>query len=313
MSASGAIPEPPIEMPPARTVLVPGRGEFFLRDTGGDGPVLMLLHGWLVNADLNWCGAYAALALAGYRVLAIDHRGHGRGLRPLVAFRLTDCAADMAGVLRTLGLPPAILVGYSMGGAIAQLAARDHPDVVAGLVLSGTAQHFQEARDRRAWRAMSPLGLALAIAPGRVWEAGFNRLGVSGEAGSASAWLYSELLRNSPRDLAEAGRELGRFDSRPWLSELRLPAAVVLTARDAAVPPERQRELATALGAKLFEAPIDHLQITTGWQEYNPVLLEALRSVLESTVSAQTNPKPALEESAPAHKSEAAPEESPVR
>jgi 3-oxoadipate enol-lactonase len=276
MSVADGIPEPPIEMPPARTVHVPGRGEFFLRDTGGEGPVLMLLHGWLVNADLNWCGAYAALALAGYRVLAIDHRGHGRGLRPIVPFRLDDCAADAAGVLRTLGLRAAILVGYSMGGAIAQLAARDHGDVVAGLVLSGTAQTFQEPRDRRAWRAMGSLERALALAPRRVWAVGFRRLGVGGNAGPATAWLHSELLRNSPSDMAEAGRELGRFDSRPWLSGVQVPTAVVLTTRDAAVPPERQRELAQELRARVFEAPIDHLQVTTSWQLYNPVLLEAL-------------------------------------
>src|SRR3974390_2666456 len=97
MSIPDAVPEPPIEMPPGRTVQVAGRGEFFLRDTGGDGPVVMLLHGWLVSADLNWCGAYAALALAGYRVLAIDHRGHGRGLRPLAPVRLGDCAAAAPG------------------------------------------------------------------------------------------------------------------------------------------------------------------------------------------------------------------------
>ena len=42
----------------ARTVHVAGRGEFLLRDTGGSGPVVLLLHGWLVSADLNWCGAY---------------------------------------------------------------------------------------------------------------------------------------------------------------------------------------------------------------------------------------------------------------
>jgi 3-oxoadipate enol-lactonase len=279
MSLPEAVPEPPIEMPPARTVEVAGRGEFFLRDTGGDGQVVMLLHGWLVNADLNWCGAYAALAFAGYRVLAIDHRGHGRGLRPLVPFRLSDCAADAAGVLRTLDLAPAIIVGYSMGGAIAQLIARDHPDVIAGLVLSGTAQHFQGRRERRSWRAMKSLELALELAPNLAWEFGFNRLGVMGDAGSATAWLRSELLRNNPRDMAEAGRELGRFDSRPWLANVRVPAAVVLTSRDAAVPPYRQRELAQALGAPVFEAPTDHLQVTTGWQDYNPVLLRALRSL----------------------------------
>ena len=209
MGESDIAPEPPIAMPPARTVQVTGRGEFFIRDTGGDGPTVMLLHGWLVSADLNWCGAYGALAEAGYRVLAIDHRGHGRGLRPLVPFRLVDCAADAAGVLRTLDLAPAIVVGYSMGGAIGQLVARDHADVVAGLVLSGTAQHFQGRRERRSWQAMAPFGLALSVAPGRVWGAGFARLGLPTGVDSAGAWLRSELLRNSARDVAEAGRELG--------------------------------------------------------------------------------------------------------
>ena len=158
-------PVPPIEMPPARTVRVADRGEFFVRDTGGDGTVVMLLHGWIATADLNWWAAYEDLANAGHRVLAIDHRGHGRGLRALVPFRLADCAADAAAVLRTLGADPAVLVGYSMGGAIGQLVARDHPDVVRGLVLSGTAQHWQDPASRRAFRTMGVFGLMLSLAP----------------------------------------------------------------------------------------------------------------------------------------------------
>src|SRR5437763_10459590 len=147
-------PEPPIEMPPARTVSVPGRGEFFLRDTGGDGDPVMLLHGWMASADLNWWTVYGELAGAGYRALAIDHRGHGRGLRPLVPFRLADCAADAAAALRQLDLAPAVVAGYSMGGAIAQLVGRDHPEVASGIVLSGTAPHWQNPETRRVWRAM---------------------------------------------------------------------------------------------------------------------------------------------------------------
>src|SRR3954451_4691237 len=89
-------PEPPVELPPGRVVHVPGRGELFVRDTGGDGPAVLLLHGWMFSADLNWFPVYAPLAEAGYRVLAIDHRGHGRGLRTHVPFRLSDCADDAA-------------------------------------------------------------------------------------------------------------------------------------------------------------------------------------------------------------------------
>lgn len=281
-------PEPPIEFPPARTVHVRGRGEFFLRDTGEaepTRPVVMLLHGWMATADLNWAGAYGPLTQAGYRVLAIDHRGHGRGLRPLESFRLVDCAADAAGVLRTLGLAPAVVVGYSMGGAITQLVTRDHPDVVAGAVLSGTAQHWQEPALKRYWMAMGAMGLGMAVFPARFWSHGLKRSGIPDSP--QSAWLQSELMRHSARDLAEAGRELGRFDSRPWLHKLEVPAAVVLTSRDDLVPPKKQRELAGALEAEVFDAPIRHLQVTTAGPRYNQPLLDALQYVTAEGRKAQ--------------------------
>ena len=271
---------PPNKLPPALTVTVPGRGEFFLRDTGGAGPVVMLLHGWMANADLNWCGAYGDLADAGYRVLAIDHRGHGRGLRALVPFRLTDCAGDAAAVLRRLGAAPGLVVGYSMGGAIAQLVARDHPDVVRGLVCSGTAQHWQDPESRRVWRAMGALGLMLSVAPRATWRSGLRRVGL--QDSPRTAWLQSEMLRQSARDIAEAGRELGRFDSRPWLHAVDVPAAVVLTTRDTAVPVRKQHELAAALRAPVFEAEVGHLDITTNANRYNPALLAALAAIRAS-------------------------------
>jgi 3-oxoadipate enol-lactonase len=277
MAEYAFVPEPPIQLPPARTVQVKGRGEFFLRDTGGEGPTVMLLHGWMASADLNWHGAYDDLAAAGYRVLAIDHRGHGRGLRPLNPFRLADCAADAAAVLRELAVTPAVVVGYSMGGAIAQLVARDQPDVVGGLVLSGTAQHWQDPQTRRFWRAMGALGLALSVSPRPLLKAFFRRAGLA--ESDRTAWLQSEIMRHSARDIAEAGRELGRFDSRPWLADLQVRSAVVLTSRDEAVSPRKQHELATALSSEIFEVPITHLQITTAARRYNPALLQAIASV----------------------------------
>jgi 3-oxoadipate enol-lactonase len=264
-------------MPPPRTIVVPGRGEFFLRDTGGDGPTVLLLHGWMASADLNWCGAYGDLIQAGYRVLAIDHRGHGRGLRPLVPFRLADCAADAAAVVRQLGLGPALVVGYSMGGAIAQLVARDHPDIVQGLVLSGTAQHWQDAQSRRAFRAMGILGLSLSLAPRTFWRLGFRQAGLPQDR--RTVWVQSELMRHSARDIAEAGREIGRFDSRAWLPSVPAPKAVVVTTRDEVVPVRKQRALAEAAGGPVFEVSINHLDIVTEAPRYNPALLKALEAL----------------------------------
>jgi pimeloyl-ACP methyl ester carboxylesterase len=250
------VPEPPVKMPPARTVAVPGRGEVFCRDTGGDGVPLLLLHGWTASADLNWFAQYAPLS-ASHRVIAVDHRGHGRGMRALADFRLTDCADDSAGVLRELGIERALVAGYSMGGPIGLLLARRHPELVRGLVLCATSSSWRSPRMRAVWWSMAGLRLALGVAPYALWRRGLRAAGLPDTA--ETTWVTGELVRGSARDIAEAGRELGRFDARPWLGEIRAPAAVVVTAQDTAVPPRLQRDLAKRLGAPTFESPGDHL------------------------------------------------------
>ena len=272
---------PPFDAPPARTLTIADVGELFLRDTGGSGPAVMLLHGWTASADLNWWGAYNDLQAAGYRVLAIDHRGHGRGLRTAEPFSLAACAADAAAAIEELGCAPATVVGYSMGGAVAQLLARDHSRSISGLVLSGTAQHWQDPGLRRYWRVMGPLSFALSLAPRASWKWGMAYAGV--RATPETAWLMTEMVRHSARDIAEAGRELGRFDSRPWLSTVTVPSAVVVTTNDEVVPPSKQREMAAALRAAVFEAPINHIEITTRPGLYNPVLLKAIEAVRSET------------------------------
>jgi 3-oxoadipate enol-lactonase len=275
-------------MPPARTVRVPDRGEFFIRDTGGDGPPVMLLHGWMASGDTNWWVTYRDLVDAGYRVLAIDHRGHGRGMRPLGRFRLVDCAGDVAAVLSRLDLAPAVVVGYSMGGAIAQLVARNHPDVVSGLILSGTSQHWQDPQSRRYFKTMLFLGLMISMAPKLFWAWGLWQMGLRG--GDHTFWIHSELMRHSARDIAEAGRELGRFDSRPWLGSVEVPTAVVVTTRDELVPVRNQRALAEAAQAQVFEAPVTHLEIGAKGARYTPHLLAAIEAVLgRAAVPVQTD------------------------
>jgi 3-oxoadipate enol-lactonase len=270
------VPEPPVEPPPARTVVVPGRGEVFLRDTGAEGPAVLLLHGWTASADLNWFAQYGPLAAAGYRVVALDHRGHGRGMRALADFRLADCADDAAGVLRALGIERALVAGYSMGGPIGLLLARRHPHAVRGLVLCATASNWRSPRMRAVWWSMAGLRLALGVAPYALWRRGLRAAGLPDTA--ETTWVTGELVRGSARDIAEAGRELGRFDARPWLGEIRAPAAVVVTADDTAVPPRLQRDLAQRLRAPAFASPGDHLSAPPS-EAFTRALLSALRAV----------------------------------
>ena len=126
------------------TVNLPGRGTTFVRDLAGPpgAPVVVLLHGLAATADLNWSGCYATLG-AHFRVVALDNRGHGRGIRARGRFRLADCADDVAAVADVLGLRTFVVVGYSMGGPIAQLVWHRHPDRVDGLVLCATSRNFR--------------------------------------------------------------------------------------------------------------------------------------------------------------------------
>jgi 3-oxoadipate enol-lactonase len=266
-------PVPPVPLPPGRTVVVPDRGEFFVRDTGGDGPAVLLVHGWMFPSDLNWARTYAPLQRAGYRVLAMDLRGHGRGLRASDPFRLADCADDAAALLRRLGLSGATVVGYSMGGPVTQLLARRHPDVVAGFVLCATALDWSDPRMKAFWRAMGGLRLVLGAFPQGAWKAGMR---LAGAPSRGSSWVAGELSRSSARDVAEAGRELGRFDSSGWAAELHPPAAVVVTTRDRLVPPRKQRALAEALGVEPHVVDGDHDACSVEPRRFTGVLLEAL-------------------------------------
>ena len=271
-------PVSPVPLPPGRLVNLPGRGEVFLRDSGGDGPAVLLLHGWMFQSDLNWWPVYGPLAEAGLRVLAIDHRGHGRGLRTREPFSLEACAGDAAALVRELDCGPVTVVGYSMGGPIAQLVARDHPTEVRGLVLCATAQEWQGLWMNVFWKTMGLTRLWLGLFPKGVWDLLLRSARVP--EGPYRDWAVSELTRGSSLDMAEAGRELSRYDARLWIDDLGgLPSAVVVTTKDRSVPPHKQRALAEALGAETFDVRADHMAVSTHRKAFRAALLAALDSV----------------------------------
>src|SRR4029077_3805137 len=76
-------------LPAGRFVELPGRGRTFVRETPrrSAAPTVMLLHGLGATASLNWFTSFAAVA-ADFHVVALDHRGHGRGIRAAAAFTL---------------------------------------------------------------------------------------------------------------------------------------------------------------------------------------------------------------------------------
>jgi pimeloyl-ACP methyl ester carboxylesterase len=108
-------------------------------DPAGD-PVL-LIHGFASSASVNWVypGWLRTLGDAGYRVIAIDNRGHGASAKPHdpEAYHPTSMAADAAALLTHLGIADAHVMGYSMGARISAFLAIEHPDRVRSLIFGG--------------------------------------------------------------------------------------------------------------------------------------------------------------------------------
>ncbi|TKT76343.1 alpha/beta hydrolase [Aquamicrobium sp. LC103] len=103
-------------------------------DTGGNGPVLLCLHGTSMTAHA-W-GHLAASLRDGCRVIALDMRGHGASDRPATSYTIAELADDVAALAEKLDLSEIVLVGSSVGNQVATSFAAAHPERVAGLILS---------------------------------------------------------------------------------------------------------------------------------------------------------------------------------
>ncbi|HJW70353.1 MAG TPA: alpha/beta hydrolase [Candidatus Binatia bacterium] len=258
-----------------------GRGRTSIREVHGPkgAPTVVLLHGLAATGRLNWFAALRALSER-FRVIVVDHRGHGRGIRTH-HFRLADCADDAVAIADHLGIESLIAVGYSMGGPIAKLCWSRHRDRIRGLVLCATANHFMRPEAR---------GVASAVFPGMIVTArlipGFfrNRI-IDGMTrglpqGERRDRVRREMENTDPATVMQATRALIRFSSHDWAAGIDVPTAVVITTEDRLVPPIRQYRLAASIpGAKIFEVAADHLACVRAAGRFVPVLLAACEYV----------------------------------
>jgi pimeloyl-ACP methyl ester carboxylesterase len=269
-------------LPPGRTIDLPGRGTTFIRETGpSDAPTLILLHGLTASADLNWFTSFGALGRR-FRVIAMDQRGHGRGIRMQGRrFRLEDCADDVAALADVLGIDTFVPVGYSMGGAVTQLLVKQHPERVAGLVLCATARNFTSGRpqSRVAFTTMAGASALVRLTPIALRRRMAETFADRRQGGAISSWARAEFLRNDPAAVLQAAAALTRFSSRAWLPDVRVPASVVLTTQDRLVPPARQQKMADAIpGATVHPVAGDHGVCVARPDLFVPVLVDACHS-----------------------------------
>jgi len=217
-------------------------------ETRGQGPDLVLLHGWGMNAAV-WQGLPADLAL-GHRLTAIELPGHGGSPFDPTWQGLDDW------VEACLGVAPvrATWVGWSLGGLVALAVARHAPERLAGLVAMTATPRFVQADDWPAAMAAETLvhfhdGL-LADPSGTLER--FLALQVrGGEAARETLRLLRRELaaRPAPNPVALAnGLDLLRgSDLRPGLGDLPCPSLWLFGARDTLVPAAVSADIASLL------------------------------------------------------------------
>jgi pimeloyl-ACP methyl ester carboxylesterase len=245
---------------------------------GAGDRTIVLLPAWMVTNRQMWAAQVTALS-ARFRVVTYDARGSGESDRPSepAAYAPEELVADLLTVLDATGTGPALLVGNSLGGMVALLAAARHPDRVNGLALIGpmvdvtgrtrsglqvaTARFEDEVEpgdgwaryNRRAWERDYPgfVEWFVDMALGPEGTAGQRAAGVAAGLDNTPAVLAATVAgRNGEGGLAEQAARL-----RAVAGLVRCPALVMAGDRDAICPPEWSRALAGVLRARHVELP----------------------------------------------------------
>lgn len=230
-AALGAAP-----LPPANDQgYVDNDGARIWHATFGSGPAVILLHGGLGHSG-NWGHQVPPLVDAGYRVILIDSRGHGRSTRDARPYSYELMASDVHTVMDALRLETAAIVGWSDGACTALALARAFPSRTAGVFFFGCN--------------MDPSGTK-EFAPNPVIERCFSR----------HARDYAE-ISSTPKDFkafVDAVSEMMKTQPNYTLNDLAsitVPVAIVQGENDEFIKREHAEYLARSIpGAELILLP----------------------------------------------------------
>lgn len=217
-------------------------------------PVLML-HS--IGCDHRLWDAQAA-AVAGRRVIRPDLRGHGASAAPDGDYSLARLVDDAADVLDAMCGQPAVVVGLSLGGLVAQGLALRYPDRVAGLVLANTAARIG-APEAWADRAARVRAEGLASIADLAMERFFSPSFRAAQPGKV-AEIRATLAAGSAEGYAACCAALRDADLGPRLGEIATPCLVIAGSLDVSTPSSQMQELAGKVrGAAFLELEAAHL------------------------------------------------------
>src|SRR5262249_53577622 len=129
-----------------------GGAKIFYRDSGGNGPAIVLLHAATGTSEV-WEKQIPTFRKEGYRVIAFDRRGWGRST---TTSQPGTAADDLLAILDRLGVQKAHIVGPAAGGFVAFDFALSFPDRVRGLVVANSIGGIQDPEAQELGRRIRP-------------------------------------------------------------------------------------------------------------------------------------------------------------
>ena len=251
----------------------------FLDPSPENSPAVILVHG-LGTESSSWIYQITALADAGFRPIAPDLPGFGRSSYAGSRWSICETAAGLVEIADRLSLDRFHMAGISMGGTIALQTAIDHADRLRKLVLINT---FATLRPKR-WSEWSYLikryFRARVKGVGTQAEMTARRIFPREDQAELRVELISHIRNTDPVVYKTAMRELGLFDVRQYLKQIRIPSMVITGENDTTVPLENQDELAKGLSfcQHVFVANAGHGVIVDQPHVINRNLLQFLQT-----------------------------------
>lgn len=242
-------------------------------DHGGDGPPVVLAHGFLMDHEM-FAPQVEALRDR-YRVVTWDERGFGATEYDGEPFTYWDSAGDVLGLLDHLGIERAVLGGMSQGGFLSLRAALLAPARVRALILLDTQAGVDDAETIAAYQQM--LDTWMSVGP--IDElTGIVANIIIADANENERWIAKwKELPTAP--LAHAGRCLfDRDDITDRLGEISCPALVVHGTDDTAITMDRAEALAAGLSGAgdVVQVPGAHAANLTHPDPVNAAIVEFL-------------------------------------
>jgi 3-oxoadipate enol-lactonase len=256
---------------------------FNLFDSGGDRPVILLVHGFALDHRM-WEPQLDVLA-SEWRVIAPDLRGFGLSDGgPSGPLTMVQHADDLVAILDALGIPePVVYVGLSMGGYAAFEMVRRHPEKLRALLLVDTKATSDGPQQLQYRSDMASKADALN-SPAPALDLMWPRLcSPSLSLDSAVPQRLREIMESvSGRAIADGQRGMAlRSDSVDLLSEIMIPTLVVVGEDDVLTPREESRLMVERLpDASLLEIPgAGHMSNMEAPHVFNAAMLEWVNSL----------------------------------